>query len=104
MSVKCYNCGFSEAAHADPSKEFDLENYPCPSFTTADEVINQLRKQVEALKADKKRLDWLDRNFTYIADSERYLTKSVYWGDGSHHSIRSAVDRALAQQGGAQDG
>jgi len=45
---------------------------------------------------DKQRLDWLDKNCTRVADSERYLPRMVFWGKGSKHDVRSAIDKVAA--------
>jgi hypothetical protein len=57
--------------------------------------VESLRNELTALRRDKERLDWLGKNCTRIADSERYLATSVYWGKGTHKDIRAAVDAAM---------
>jgi hypothetical protein len=56
----------------------------------------RLESENRALREDKARLDWLEANCTHVADSERYLQLHVYWGKGTKHNIRSAIDKARA--------
>ena len=62
----------------------------------ADEII-LLRARIEELKGDALRLDWLGQKCTGASDSERYLPFRVYWGGGSHHDIRSAIDSMMEE-------
>lgn len=68
-----------------------------PLETSAPEE-NQTERQaaeIERLLADSARLDWLDRHCTRVADSERYLPRSVYWGEGANRDVRGAIDAAM---------
>jgi hypothetical protein len=60
--------------------------------------IRQLERENAALRQDTERLDWLDVNCTRVADSERYLPTTVYWGKGTHQDIRAAIDAARAKE------
>ena len=62
---------------------------------------DRLTIEISGLRKDKERLDWLDVNCTRVADSERYLPTTVYWGKGTHRDIRAAIDAARAKEGGA---
>jgi len=45
---------------------------------------------------DRQRLDWLDKNCTRVVDSERYIPRIAFWGKGSKHDVRSAIDKTAA--------
>jgi len=62
--------------------------------TIARQFVEQA-KEIERLREDKARLDWLDKHCTRVADSERYLSRSIYWGGGTHRDVRAAVDEAM---------
>jgi hypothetical protein len=61
-------------------------------FETA---LDRANARIAELEKDKARLDWLDKNCTRVADSERYLPTSVYWGGGTHRDARQAIDAAM---------
>lgn len=56
---------------------------------------DEARARIAELEQDRARLDWLDENCTRIADSERYLPTTVYWGGGTHKDIRQAIDAVM---------
>jgi DNA repair exonuclease SbcCD ATPase subunit len=62
--------------------------------TNAMTELDQLRARVAELEADKARLDWLSINCTHAFNSERYLRRNVYWGGGTHRTLRQAIDAA----------
>jgi hypothetical protein len=51
--------------------------------------------EMEKLKKDSARLDWLERKCSGASDSERYIPFRIYWGGGSHGDIRRAIDEAM---------
>ena len=59
------------------------------------QLLGDVIAEIERLQADAGRLDWLGANATRVADSERYLPLSVYWGAGTHRDVRAAIDKAM---------
>ena len=62
---------------------------------THEQLLGDVIAEIERLQADAARLDWLGRHTTRVADSERYLSRSVYWGPGAHRDVRAAIDKAM---------
>ena len=62
---------------------------------THEQLLGDVIAEIERLQADAGRLDWLGANATRVADSERYLPLSVYWGAGTHRDVRAAIDKAM---------
>lgn len=76
--------------------------HPSMNMNAAHQIVmghaRQLERENAELLRDKERLDWMDKNCTRIADSERYLPTTVYWGKGTHKDIRTAIDAAMKGQ------
>ena len=80
---------------------------------TVQSVLRELAKQIEDLQAaqrgatftdladqidlqaDAARLDWMGKKLAGASDSERYLPFRIYWGGGSHKTIRQVIDEAM---------
>lgn len=58
----------------------------------------ELLREIERLRADAARLDYLGTRCTGASDSERYLPFRVYWGGGTHRDVREAIDAAMAKE------
>ncbi len=75
-----------------------VEQWKCRYYDVADAIcresngIEDLCRQASALRADKSRLDWLDKNMT-AGDSFQTFEKEVLIGE-----IRKAIDAAMDRQ------
>jgi hypothetical protein len=65
------------------------------AYNTAIGEISRLRAEIERLRLDKLRLDWLEKTCSGASDSGRYLPFRIYRGGGSHGDIRRAIDEAM---------
>lgn len=61
--------------------------------------LRRLYAENETLRSDAVRLNWMNEHLSHAHDSERYMPLRLYWGGGSHKSIRQVVDEAIAAMG-----
>lgn len=51
-------------------------------------------QQDDDVRKDAERLNWIEKNFCGLSDSERYLPFRLSWGKGNNRTLREAIDKA----------
>lgn len=69
---------------------------PCDQIRWQQEKEELLTKLAEAEK-DAGRIDYLAAKCCGASDSERYLPFRLYWGKGTHKTIREVIDEAMEE-------
>lgn len=56
------------------------------------------RAEVERLRKDAERLNFIERTFSAVTTQERYLPLQMIWGKGANgRTLRQAADKYMAQ-------
>lgn len=61
--------------------------------------IAALEAENARLRADADRLDFIERTFSGMSDTERYLPRRMLWGKGANgRTLREACDKYMARE------
>lgn len=68
------------------------------------EALATLRAELDGLRADAERLDYIERTFSGMTNRERYLPVQMIWGKGSNgRTLREACDKYMALDAARQE-
>ena len=75
-----------------------IASYQAQFDRVLDVLLPALLDEVEALTADKERLDYIERTFSGMTNRERYLPVQMIWGKGCNgRTLREACDKYMAR-------
>lgn len=67
-------------------------------------ALATLRAELDGLRADAGRLDYIERTFSGMTNRERYLPVQMIWGKGSNgRTLREACDKYMARDAARQE-
>jgi len=63
--------------------------------------VDCLRAEVEGLRKDTERLNYIEKTFSGTNNRERYLPVTMIWGAGAMgRTLRQAVDKYIGREAG----
>lgn len=70
-----------------------------------DQRIASLTAELEAVRRDAARLDYIERTFSGMTNRERYLPVQMIWGKGCNgRTLREACDKYMARDAARHQG